>query len=75
MANVIAKNVAEVLADVKELIHLCNFDDDLRIVKKMKEMVQEFISNNSQFECLDEGRNNGFIPENKAVKGELQTSF
>jgi len=53
IANVIAKNRDQVLYDIEELINLCNFDDDMRIVRKMKEIVIEFESNNSQFEYLD----------------------
>lgn len=44
---------AEVAAFIQELIGLFNTQDNARIVSKMKELVPEFISNNSVFERLD----------------------
>ncbi|MCJ8164446.1 polysaccharide biosynthesis protein [Pontibacter sp. E15-1] len=44
---------AQVELDVKELLSLNKSNDDYRFVKKMKEMVPEYISKNSRFEELD----------------------
>ncbi|MGE0638618.1 MAG: polysaccharide biosynthesis protein [Bacteroidia bacterium] len=44
---------AQVSKDVDELIQLMETQDNQRIVTKMKQMVPEFISNNSEFEALD----------------------
>ncbi len=52
----------QVLKDINELIQLMETQDNKRIVTKMKEMVPEFISNNSEFEELD-----------KIIKQELKT--
>ncbi len=46
---------AQVSKDVDELIQLMETQDNQRIVTKMKQMVPEFISNNSEFEALDKG--------------------
>jgi FlaA1/EpsC-like NDP-sugar epimerase len=45
----------QVSKDVDELIQLMETQDNQRIVTKMKLMVPEFISNNSEFEALDKG--------------------
>lgn len=44
---------AQVSKDVDELIHLMETQNNQLIVSKMKQMVPEFISNNSEFEMLD----------------------
>ena len=54
IAKVITCPYEQVLHDIEELLLISNYDDNFRLVKKMKDMVPEFISNNSQFECLDE---------------------
>jgi FlaA1/EpsC-like NDP-sugar epimerase len=46
----------QVSKDVDELITLMETQDNQRIVTKMKQMVPEFISNNSEFEALDKGK-------------------
>lgn len=38
---------------IKELLESLNLEDDWQIVKRMKEIVPEFVSKNSQFEVLD----------------------
>ncbi len=43
----------QVSKDVDDLIQLMETQDNQRIVSKMKDMVPEFISNNSEFEVLD----------------------
>lgn len=53
IANVIAKSYDQVLYDTEELINLCESNDCMDIVRKMKEIVLEFESNNSKFEYLD----------------------
>jgi FlaA1/EpsC-like NDP-sugar epimerase len=52
----IAKNrdtSSEKIKDIEELITLIPLQDNQKIVKKMKEIVQEFKSNNSIYEVLD----------------------
>ena len=44
----------QVLKDIAELIDLANNNDETQVVKKMKQMVPEFISNSSRFEVLDQ---------------------
>ena len=43
----------QVSKEINELIDLFNNQDNMAIVKKMKDIVPEFISNNSEFEKLD----------------------
>ena len=52
----IAKNreaSSEQIKNIEQLIALIPLQDDLKIVKKMKEIVVEYISNNSIYEVLD----------------------
>ena len=51
-------NLSVFSKEMDELIELFHQQDDFIIVKKMKQLIPEFISNNSVFEKLD-------IPENK----------
>ncbi|MBR4390143.1 MAG: polysaccharide biosynthesis protein [Prevotella sp.] len=44
---------SQVEEDVDELINIANTYDDMAIVAKMKEMVPEYVSNNSVFASLD----------------------
>ena len=53
IARVKENDPAQVAEDVKELIGLFSTQNNMSIVRKMKEMVPEFISNNSEFEKLD----------------------
>ena len=43
----------KVLSDINELMGLNNNSDDFKTVKKMKEIVPEFLSKNSKYESLD----------------------
>lgn len=43
----------EIKAEIEELIELIPYQDDNRIVSRMKQLVPEYISNNSVFEDLD----------------------
>ena len=43
----------EVKKNVDELVSLFNAQDNINLVRKMKEIVPEYISNNSVFEVLD----------------------
>jgi FlaA1/EpsC-like NDP-sugar epimerase len=52
IASVIACNDSVVM-DIEELINIARHDDDYALVKKMKELVPEFKSNNSRYEELD----------------------
>jgi FlaA1/EpsC-like NDP-sugar epimerase len=47
------ENSQEQLKAVEELIHLFDSQQNEQIVRKMKEIVPEYISNNSEFEKLD----------------------
>ena len=53
IAQVITYPYEAVAADVDELLELNKGQDDEAIVNKMKEIVPEFISKNSQYEYLD----------------------
>jgi FlaA1/EpsC-like NDP-sugar epimerase len=44
---------SQILADIQELITICERDDHSLLVKKMKEIVPEFKSKNSWYEKLD----------------------
>ncbi|ANW94979.1 polysaccharide biosynthesis protein [Wenyingzhuangia fucanilytica] len=46
-------NVQEKIGLIEELIHLTDPENNIQIVEKMKQIVPEFISNNSIFENLD----------------------
>lgn len=54
IAKVRDYNFEEVQKNINEITALFNRQDNLEIVKKMKELVPEFLSNNSVFEKLDE---------------------
>lgn len=53
IAQVITYPYEAVAADIEELLELNKGQDDEAIVNKMKEIVPEFISKNSQYEYLD----------------------
>jgi len=53
IASVREYDFNEVSRDINELITLARDFDDMAIVKKMKEIVPEFKSNNSKYEVLD----------------------
>lgn len=53
IAQVITYPYEAVAADIEELIELNKGQDDEAIVNKMKDIVPEFISKNSQYEYLD----------------------
>ncbi|MGZ3751775.1 MAG: polysaccharide biosynthesis protein [Mucilaginibacter sp.] len=53
IAQVITYPYKEVSSDIDELLTLNKKHDDVALVNKMKEIVPEFISKNSQFESLD----------------------
>jgi FlaA1/EpsC-like NDP-sugar epimerase len=53
IAKVVTHPYEDVLYDIEELILMGHHEDYIMLVKKMKDMVPEFISNNSQFEKLD----------------------
>ena len=53
IANVREYDYSEVKRDIEELIEVSKQYDDMLTVKKMKEIVPEFKSNNSVYEALD----------------------
>lgn len=53
IANVREYDYSEVERDIEELIEVSKQYDDMLTVKKMKEIVPEFKSNNSAYEALD----------------------
>ncbi len=55
IAKVISKSYKEVLSDIESLTDLCKQGDHFKLVGKMKAIIPEFISNNSEFSKLDEG--------------------
>jgi hypothetical protein len=50
-----------VLADIDELLTLNKWNNVMAVVNKMKEIVPEFISKNSQFEGLDNNIKEGIL--------------
>ncbi len=62
ISRVIDYSYEQVISDILELLALNKQNDDIAIVNKMKEIVPEFISKNSQFEVLD-NNGNGSIEE------------
>ncbi|AYL98435.1 polysaccharide biosynthesis protein [Mucilaginibacter celer] len=53
VANVRTYDYKDVVADVEKLLQLVQRDDEEEIVKKMKQMVPEYLSNNSYYQKLD----------------------
>ena len=53
IAQVREYDYAQVERDIEELIQIANSYDPMAIVKKMKEIVPEFVSNNSVYSVLD----------------------
>jgi FlaA1/EpsC-like NDP-sugar epimerase len=53
IAKIISCSYHKVMHDIEELIHLCDQEDNNVLVRKMKDMVPEFISKNSRYEELD----------------------
>ncbi|MCO5236438.1 MAG: polysaccharide biosynthesis protein [Chitinophagaceae bacterium] len=54
IAKVVNKSYKEVLNDIESLTDLCKQGDAFKLVGKMKAIVPEYISNNSEFTKLDE---------------------
>jgi hypothetical protein len=55
IAEVREYDYAQVCQDIDDLIELSKHYDDMATVKKMKEIVPEYKSNNSIYEKLDSG--------------------
>ena len=55
IAEVREYDYEQVCKDIDELIEISKHYDDMATVKKMKEIVPEYKSNNSKYECLDKG--------------------
>ena len=53
IASVREYDFAEVERDIESLISIAKKFDDMQTVRKMKEIVPEFKSNNSEYEALD----------------------
>lgn len=54
IAKVVSRSYKEVLSDIENLTDLCKQGDHFKLVGKMKAIIPEFISNNSEFAKLDE---------------------
>jgi len=54
IAKVVASPYKDVLNDIETLTELCKQGDHFKLVGKMKMIIPEFISNNSEFSRLDE---------------------
>lgn len=54
IAKVVSRSYKEVLDDIESLTDLCKQGDNFKLVGRMKVMIPEFISNNSEFSKLDE---------------------
>ena len=53
IAEVREYDYTQVTKDIEELVSISHHYDDMATVKKMKEIVPEYKSNNSVYECLD----------------------
>ena len=53
IAEVAKYEFDKIATEIKELIDLFEYQDNMKLVKKMKMIVPEFISNNSIYEVLD----------------------
>ncbi|MEO6148749.1 MAG: polysaccharide biosynthesis protein, partial [Mucilaginibacter sp.] len=53
IASVRTYDYRDVVDDIEELLTLAHKDDDAAVVKKMKQMVPEYLSNNSDYEKYD----------------------
>lgn len=65
IAKVVSRSYKDVLVDIEGLTDLCKQGDRFKLVGKMKSMIPEFISNNSEFSKLDEAKSKKkimFIP-------------
>lgn len=58
IAKVKQYDVAEITKEIESLIALFSSQDNMAIVRKMKEIVPEYISNNSEYEVLDNEKPN-----------------
>jgi FlaA1/EpsC-like NDP-sugar epimerase len=67
IAQVSSKPLFQVVADVEELVRLSQSGDAMQIAMKMKEIVPEFLSNNSAYEYLDHIKNMKLISEADVV--------
>lgn len=56
IAKVVSSSYKEVLNDIESLTDLCKQGDHFKLVAKMKLIIPEFISNNSEFARLDEAK-------------------
>ena len=54
IAQVRAYDYADANLRIDALVHACAVEGDMRIVKRMKEIVPEFKSQHSKYEVLDE---------------------
>ncbi|MDB4902498.1 MAG: polysaccharide biosynthesis protein [Mucilaginibacter sp.] len=61
ISQVIDYDYKQVLADIDELLTLNKWNNVMAVVNKMKEIVPEFISKNSQFEGLDNNIKEGIL--------------
>lgn len=68
ISEVINYPYKKVTDDINELIMLNNQGDDMAMVNKMKKIVPEFISKNSQFENLDNKVQNAIHIENPKLR-------
>lgn len=77
IAKVVLREFKLILNDVNALINLTKGSDDTRIVKKMKEIIPEFLSKNSPFEYLDGIEKDKSASSKKLEKQEpvLSSSF
>ncbi len=54
---------SQAMIEIQELIGLAQLDDNFNLVKKMKALVPEFVSNNSIYESLDPEKLHTSLPE------------
>jgi FlaA1/EpsC-like NDP-sugar epimerase len=68
IAKVISSAYEQMVHDIEELLLMSYHEDDYIIVKKMKQIVPEFLSNNSIFQKLDH------VVAQKSIKGGISTA-
>ena len=66
IAQVREYDFTEVSREIDELVEISKQFDDMETVRKMKQIVPEFISNNSKYEVLDADKAGGVLsPKNQ----------
>lgn len=71
MAKVRKYHFQDILHQIEQIINIANSNDSNKLVSSMKAIVPEFISNNSEFELLDQTNLNN-LTINRALENPVQ---